>query len=174
MKSLIIYSSQTGFTKKYAEWLAESLECEAIDYDKAKTMTDDQFAPYDSLVYGGWANAGKIVKADWFLAKASAWKDKKIALYCVGAAKMGDPLMENTLSKLLNEEQKKYIKVFYCTGGIDYSKMKLSHKLAMKAYAAMLKKDKDPEKHAYGEQISGSFDATDRKYTEPILEYVRS
>ena len=71
MKSLIIYSSQTGFTKKYAEWLAESLECEAVDFDKVKTMTDEQFASYDTLIYGGWANAGKIVKADWFLGKAS-------------------------------------------------------------------------------------------------------
>ena len=28
MKSVVVYSSITGFTKKYAEWIAEDLGCE--------------------------------------------------------------------------------------------------------------------------------------------------
>ena len=28
MKSIVIYNSQTGFTKKYAEWISEAAACE--------------------------------------------------------------------------------------------------------------------------------------------------
>ena len=29
MKSIVVYTSKTGFTKKYAQWIAEDLGCEA-------------------------------------------------------------------------------------------------------------------------------------------------
>ena len=29
MKKLVVFKSSTGFTKKYAEWIAEELKCEA-------------------------------------------------------------------------------------------------------------------------------------------------
>ena len=30
MSTVVVYSSQTGFTKRYAEWLAEELGCQAV------------------------------------------------------------------------------------------------------------------------------------------------
>ena len=36
MKTIIVYSSQTGFTKRYADWLAEELGADAITLDEAK------------------------------------------------------------------------------------------------------------------------------------------
>ena len=172
MKSLVIYSSQTGFTKKYAEWIAEELGGEALAYETAKDKDADYFNAFDTIIYGGWANAGRIVKSEWFLAKTSAWKNKKVALYCVGAAKPDDERMANTLDKLLSDEQKTFIKTFYFIGGVNYEKMKLSHKFAMKLYADMLKKNKDPEIREYGKVISESFDSSDRKYIKPLIEYI--
>ncbi|MBP0976680.1 MAG: flavodoxin domain-containing protein, partial [Oscillospiraceae bacterium] len=118
MKALVIYTSQTGFTKKYAGWLAEELGAEAVDVNDVKKSPDSRFADYDTIVYGGWANAGKIVRADWFLNKAPLWKWKKLAVFCVGAAKAEDQNMKNALNKALDSEQKKYIGIFYLPGGI--------------------------------------------------------
>ena len=173
MKALVIYSSQTGFTKRYAEWIAEALGGEAAAYETVKSKEEDYFNAFDALIYGGWANTGRIVKADWFLAKTSAWKNKKVALYCVGAAKPDDKRMATTLDKLLTDEQKTFIKTFYFIGGVNYSQMKLSHKVAMKAYAGMLKKDKDPEVQEYGKLIADSFDASDKKYIQPLVDYIK-
>lgn len=170
MKALVIYTSQTGFTKRYAGWLAEKLGGEAVDINEVKNAPDERFATYDTIVYGGWANAGKVVRSDWFLKKAPAWKDKKLAVFCVGAAKAGDQNMKNALDRLLDSEQKKYIKAFYMPGGLNYEKLKTGGRLLMKAYAAMLKKK--PETQEYGELISKSFDIADQKYLEPLIEYL--
>ena len=42
MKTLIIYTSQTGFTKRYAEWIADRLQGEIIRLDELKTRTEQQ------------------------------------------------------------------------------------------------------------------------------------
>ena len=51
MKILVTYKSKTGFTKKYAEWIAEELGCEAKDI---KTITPKNVAEYDLVIHGGW------------------------------------------------------------------------------------------------------------------------
>ena len=55
MKTIIIYSSQTGFTERYAKWLADELSAETITLAEAKKKTDDYFNDADAIVYGGWA-----------------------------------------------------------------------------------------------------------------------
>ena len=57
MKIIVIYNSQTGFTKRYAEWIAEATgaDCLALSAAKAKNLAD-----YDAIIFGGWACAGNI------------------------------------------------------------------------------------------------------------------
>lgn len=38
MKNVVIYTSQTGFTKRYAEWIGEAAEAEAVDLAQAKKL----------------------------------------------------------------------------------------------------------------------------------------
>lgn len=52
--------------------------------------------------------------------------------------------------------------------------MKFRHKILMKMFTAMLKKDKDASKREMGEIISHSYDISDKKYIEPIIEYIVS
>ena len=40
MKTIIIYTSQTGFTKRYAQWLSEELAAELITLEDAKKKND--------------------------------------------------------------------------------------------------------------------------------------
>lgn len=51
--------------------------------------------------------------------------------------------------------------------------MKFRHKILMKMFTAMLKKDKDASKREMGEIIS-PYDISDKKYIEPIIEYIVS
>ena len=165
MKTVIIYTSQTGFTKRYANWLAEKVQGDILTIDEAKKKKDDFFAAYDAIVYGGWAMAGSVVQSKWFLEKAAAWKEKKLAIFCVGASPMENPDVETALHNLLTDAQREYIKAFYCQGGLDYSKMKLSSKLAMKAFVSMLAKNKNPSEseQKMAEMISRSYDISDEK-----------
>ena len=41
MKTLVIYTSQTGFTKRYAAWISEELNADIYDLKDVKKKTND-------------------------------------------------------------------------------------------------------------------------------------
>ena len=174
MKTLIIYTSQTGFTKKYAGWIAERMGADLLDLKEARKKEEGFFEPYEAIVYGGWAMAGNLVKSKWFLEKAPAWKDKRLAMFCVGGSPNDNPDVEVSLQKMLTDEQRLYIKAFYCQGGFDYEKMNVPSRLAMKMFVSMLKKKKDATEaeKTMAQMISSSYDISDKKYIDPIVEYL--
>lgn len=172
MKTAVIYTSQTGFTKRYAEWITEKSNADIFDLKDAQKKDASFFEHYDAVIYAGWCMAGKVVKSNWFFDKAVSLKGKKLAIVAVGASPNANPQVDAAMSALLTEEQKQYIKVFYCQGGINYDKMKLPFKLAMKMFANSLKKSKDAKQREQGEFISRSYDVSDIKFIEPIISYL--
>lgn len=174
MKNLVIYTSQTGFTKRYAEWLSARINADLLTIQDAKKKKTSYFDQYDAIVYGGWAMAGSVVNSKWFLQKAEEWKNKKLAVFCVGASPAETPDVAQNLKKLLTDEQRTYIKAFYCQGGLDYSKMNVASRMAMNLFASALSKAKNPSKQDkdMAEMISHSYDISDEKYIEPIVRYI--
>ena len=66
MKALVIYTSQTGFTKRYAQWIAERTGGDIFDLKEVQKKDRAFFEGYDSIVYAGWCMAGKVVKVAGF------------------------------------------------------------------------------------------------------------
>ena len=50
MKTLIIYTSQTGFTKRYAQWLADEMKADVYDLKNAKNKEEAFFDAYDAII----------------------------------------------------------------------------------------------------------------------------
>ena len=176
MKTLVVYTSQTGFTKKYAEWLGERLKADVLDLKDAQKKNTGFFDDYQAIVYGGWAVAGKLSKSKWYLGKAPSWKDKKLAVFCVGGSPNESPETKVALDNMLNDEQKKFIKAFYCQGGINYEKMSAGNRLTLKMFVGALKKKKNlsEKERTMVEMISSTYDISDKKYIEPIVEYLEA
>ena len=174
MKTLVIYTSQTGFTKRYAEWLACRVGGEMLEIKEARKKNEVFFEAFDAICYGGWAMAGRLVKAKWFLEKADNWKDKRLAMFCVGGSPNDNPDVEIFIQNALTEDQKKYIKMFYCQGGFNYEKMKPASKIAMKMFVSALKNKKNPteKEKIMAEKMSSSYDISDIKYLDPIVSYL--
>ena len=174
MKTLIIYTSQTGFTKKYADWLAQKTGGDLLDLKDAQKKNDAFFEGYEAIVYGGWVMAASVVKVKWFLNRAASWKGKKLAIYCVGGSPNDNPDVEVMLKNMLNDEQREYIRAFYCQGGFNYERMNAPSRLAMKMFVSALKKKKDPteEEKIMTEMVAKSYDISDEKYLEPLIEYL--
>ena len=55
MKRIVVYQSGTGFTAKYADWIAKDLGCEAKEY---KHVNPGELAGFDMVIYGGWIFGG--------------------------------------------------------------------------------------------------------------------
>ena len=172
MKTLVVYTSQTGFTKRYAQWLSDEMKADMYDLKEVQKKDDSFYSDYEAIVYAGWAMAGKVVKANWFLNKTTGWKDKKLAIICVGGCPGDAPECEAMMKGILSEEQSSYIKAFYCQGGFNYDKMNTASKLAMKMFIGSLKKKPDEKSKTMAEMISKGYDISDMKYIQPVIEYL--
>ena len=172
MKTAIIYFSQTGFTKQYAEWLAEEVKGDCIAFAEAEKK---EFSEYDAIVFGSWCHAGMIRKLSWFKEQLSQWKDKKKLVFAVGASPAENPELEEGLRKNFTDEEWAQVSVFYCPGGLRYENMKAGSKLMMKMFAKMMagKKNKTEEEKVMAEMIAKSYDISDKKFVLPMAECLR-
>lgn len=172
MKTIVIYNSQTGFTKRYAQWIAEAAGADCVELSEAKKKNMDE---YEAVVFGSWACAGGISKLGWFKGNVNKWADKKLIAFCVGASPMESPEVEAALKRNFKEPELAKVNVFYCPGGFNYEKMSAPSKLAMKMFIKALKakKGKTDEDEEMIKMISSSYDISDKKYIEPILDWLR-
>lgn len=169
MKTIVIYNSQTGFTKRYAEWIADAAGADCLELSAAKKK---DLSPYEAIIFGGWARAGRISKIRWFKENIDKWAGKKLIAFCVGGSPMDNPEIEQALKQNFKESEWEKINIFYCPGGFNYKKMSASSKLMMKLFTKMLnsKKDKTEAEQEMIKMISTSYDLSDKKYIEPILK----
>lgn len=170
MKAIVIYNSQTGFTKRYAEWISEEAACECVDFKKATKLDLNE---YDAILYGGWCMAGNVTKLSWLKNKMPALSaaGKKIIIFAVGATPAEAPEVQVAMDRVLTESEKTMAKVFYCPGGINYDKMNGPSRFMIKMLAKSLKSNKNATEDDLkkAELISTSYDISDKKFVEPII-----
>jgi len=172
MKTIVIYNSQTGFTKRYAQWIAEAAGAECLELSEAKKK---DLEPYGAIVFGGWACGGGIRKLGWFKGNLEKWAGKKLIVFCVGGSPMESPDIGPALKRIFTDAEWEKVNVFYCPGGFNYEKMPPSSKLMMKLFVKALqaKKDRTEAEKEMAKMISSSYDISDRKYIAPILECLK-
>lgn len=172
MKTVIIYHSQTGFTERYAKWLAEATGADCLTLAAARKTPLDA---YEAIVFGSWMCAGGISKLGWFRENLPRWTGKRLAVFCVGGSPMESPDVPIALARSCGGAAWEGVRAFYCPGGICYEKMSLPSRMAMKAFAAGVrgKKDKTDAERVMAEMLSASYDLSDRRCLAPILAYLR-
>ena len=127
---IIIYGSQYGTARKYAEELAKRTNIEIKNY---KDVTDiDQ---YNTVVYIGSLYAGGVLGMKKTLAKISQCQKKKIIIVTVGLADPADTentdKIKNSMKRQLSKKLYENAYIFHLRGGIDYSCLNYKHKTMM-------------------------------------------
>lgn len=173
MKTIVIYRSQTGFTQRYAQWIAEEVNGACVTVAEAKKL---DLSGYDAIVFGGWACAGGISKLDWFQKQLPALKSKKLAVFCVGGSPADSPDIPAAMERNRQALNCAAVELFYCPGGFNYEKMSAPSKLAMKLFIKVnqARKDKTPAEEEAFQMMSRSYDISDKKYIQPIIAYLKS
>ena len=127
---IIIYGSQYGTAKQYAEELARKT---SIDLKSYEDVTD--INRYDTVIYVGGLYAGGVLGMKKTLAKMSQCQSKKIIIATVGLA---DPMdtantnsIKNSMKRQLSNELYENAHIFHLRGGIDYSRLSFKHKTMM-------------------------------------------
>lgn len=163
MDTLIIYHSKTGFSQRYAQWLAEDLRCEAIPYQNRKSA---DLGKYGTVILIGGLYAGNMSGLGWL--KKQPLSGKRTAAVAVGCSPIDWPGQAESLEKLFGGTE---IKGFYCQGGLAYDRMGVVDRAMMAALRATLKNK--PEMKDMLDGISRSFDGSKREYLAPVVRWAK-
>ena len=76
--AIVIFQSKTGYTQKYAEWIAEELSCGLVPLNG---MTVEALEPYQMIIYGGGLRAGQVSGLKKLKKTAARQRKQKVDLF---------------------------------------------------------------------------------------------
>mgnify|MGYP002234570149 CR=1 FL=1 len=173
MRTLVIYYSKTGFAKRYAQWLEEDLACRCVPFSQRDSV---DLAAYDKVVFGSSVHAGGIRKLGWFKKQLPRLRGKRLAVFFTGAmppeehtveqcvAQKPDPGREAAGAGLLPVGRPE-LRGHGPRGQVD------DGRIPQKCWPG--KKDPSPEDRMAAQMVASSYDKAERKYLEPLEEYLR-
>lgn len=173
MKTIVIYKSKTGFTEKYAKWIAEELKCEVASIEK---VSKNNLKEYNLVIYGGGLYAGNIGGLKKIKKRLAENSQVKLVVFATGATPVGaEEVINTTWKSNLTEEELKTIPHFYMQSGLNYEKMGFFDRMMMRAFSKMLSKKEDKTAEEAGTQlaITKSHDISSREYITPLIQYVK-
>lgn len=163
MKRIVIYHSSTGFTKRYAEWIAKELHCEA---KALKKVSAKELAEQDRVIFGGWIMGNMIMG----LNKIKKYGVKNLIIFAVGSNQPLDEVKE----AIQNTNQLGSQPFFYMQGGIQFEKLGFIKRkmLGMVRNTIAKKEVKTPSDEYMLKALSGSFDALDQTQINALIDFV--
>ncbi|WP_446897108.1 flavodoxin domain-containing protein [Clostridium sp. LBM24168] len=173
MRTVVVYRSKTGFTKKYAKWIAEELSADIFEFTR---VTVDMIVKYDTVIYGGGLYAVSINGIKFITQNLDKIKGKKIVVFATGASPLREEVMTEIRDKNFTPEQQKYICFFYLRGGFDYSRLNIFDKLLMKLLKLTLrfKKNLTADEKGIIAMYAKSVDFTRKDNIKGIIEYIKN
>ena len=171
MNKIIIYKSKTGFTRRYADWIGEALNCEVVEY---KDFSISTIGRYDFIIYGSRIHAGRVdgLKKIKELIKQNP-KTNLIAFSTGGTPIEAIEVVDKIWRNSLTESELISIPHFYMQAGLNYEKMKFSDRLIMKTLSEIMgrKKDKNEAEAGCENAIVSSYDISSKEHIKPLIEH---
>ena len=173
MKTIIVYNGKTGFTKKYADWIAEELKCSILSYEY---FTKKVIEENDIIIFGSRVHAGKIEHLQKLKSQFVNKSNQKLIVFACGATpvfekKAIDKIWINNLS----ESEIKSIPHFYFQSGLNYEKMGFLDRTIMKTVAKLMskKQNKTNEEAGFTQAVQRSYDISFKEFIFPLVNCVK-
>jgi menaquinone-dependent protoporphyrinogen IX oxidase len=163
MKGIIIYKSNYGSTKQYAQWLTEETGYPAVDIKKFKKQDIESS---DVVILGSPVFADKPVITGFIQKKWNLLKNKTVVLYTTSGSAPDNPKHQNNFKSVFKSEMSEKIHYFPQGGRMIFNNLTPVHKLLMKLGARM---EKDPK---IREEMCKDSDFVNRNGLLPVLEYL--
>lgn len=159
----IVYTSNTGFTRRYAQLLADKTGLPAVSLDdsQAKKLSGK------GIIYLGWISASHIK------GYSAASRKYKICAVCgVGLCETGTMVEETRKATSVPEN----VPLFTLQGGFAAGQLKGINKMIIGALKKGLtdKKDRTPEEERMLQLVSGDSDFVCEANLESVLEWLKS
>lgn len=174
MKSIVVYSSKTGFTKRYAEMISKELGCSAVTLDVAKKQ---DLSSYNQLIYGGSLYASGVLGLKKIMGKINTSNFDKVVVFGVGATSYNEKLIDELILKNYPNGQPENHKFFYLRGGFNYSKLNTVDKFLMDMMKKSIEKknveDLTDDDRGLLDSYQNPVDFVSRESVEDILKYCK-
>lgn len=171
-RTAVIYKSQYGSTKLYAQWISEALDADLFDVAKVSDL-----GQYQTIVYGGGLYASGIIGSDFLVKNYEFLKEKRIVVFTVGLANPKLTDYTKITEKNFPPDMRKSIKIFHLRGAIDYKSINFKHKammsLLIKKVNKIDEKDRDEETKLMLETYGQTVDFMDKSTIQEIIDYCR-
>ena len=174
MKTVVVYKSKYGSTKKYAQWISEELNCDIFDI---KNITIDFLSEYDVIIYGGGLYA-EVINGLYIITKnISKLKNKKIIVYTTGITPLDirDYYDKLVYEKNFKTDETRKIKVFNFLGKMILEELSPVHRTALKSLKkimSMKEKPSDMEKLLI-KLCDADGDFSDKEAIKELVEYAK-
>jgi menaquinone-dependent protoporphyrinogen IX oxidase len=173
MRAIIIYGTQYGTSRKYADRLSELTGIESVDYSDVKEKST-----YDKVFYVGSLYAGGVKGLKQTVKKLPA--NTEYVIITVGLADPEDP--ENvsniraSVRKQVPEELFPKIKFFHLRGSIDYKRLNFKHRTMMAMLYRQVKKRPEDQLKAEDKMMLETYnqvvDFVDYNSLDPIVDLI--
>lgn len=171
--TIVLYQSKYGATKKYAKWLSETLNCNALE---TKSANIKDVVKYDVIILGGGIYASGIAGISFLKKNYSMLKEKKIIVFAVGASPYDEKSFTEIKEHNLKEDLKD-IPCFYCRGSWIESAMTMRDKALCKILKSVVSKkdpkDYEPWEAALADAMGSDADWTNEENLIPIIDYIK-
>lgn len=161
----IVYTSNTGYTEKYAKLLGERLELPAFSAEQADSLPEGT-----EVLYLGWLMAG-VVKGY----KKAAQRFSVAAVCGVGMGPAGSQDSDVRKNNAIPQE----VPVFTLQGGFDRTKLHGIYRFMMgvmiKVMGSSLRKkeNRTPEEDAMLEMVTNGGDFVDVRQLDGVIAWYR-
>ncbi|MDD7483125.1 MAG: hypothetical protein PUK85_03535 [Clostridia bacterium] len=161
----IVYTSNTGYTEKYAKLLGEQLELPAFSAEQADSLPEGT-----EVLYLGWLMAG-VVKGY----KKAAQRFSVAAVCGVGMGPAGSQDSDVRKNNAIPQE----VPVFTLQGGFDRTKLHGIYRFMMgvmiKVMGSSLRKkeNRTPEEDAMLEMVTNGGDFVDVRQLDGVIAWYR-
>jgi menaquinone-dependent protoporphyrinogen IX oxidase len=170
LKMIVIYKSESGFTKKIAQRIADELHADIIDI---KSIKKSDLSSYTTIIYGGAVHAQRIIGLNKAKAILKKLNKQFLVVFAVGSA-APDSFSIPVIKKHNIPEHAK-TEFFYFRGGYDKKALSLPSKIIMSIVSTLVFKNIQKRKPEFKDILAMMKDGGDYTQTEdisPLISFV--
>lgn len=173
-KGIILYRSKYGATNKYINWLKEETAFACVETAKADIKEVEKF---DTIILCGGLYASGIAGLSFLKKNFDRLKNKKLAVFCVGASPFDQKNFDEVRAHNLKEGLKN-IPMYYGRGAWNEEILSFKDRILCKMLRKAIEK-KDPSTYepwmlALMSAADQPCDWTDKTYLAPLLRYINA
>lgn len=174
LKTLIIYNSISGFTEKYAYWIAEDLECDCYELADIPAGAVEKC---NILIFGGSLHAVGIAGFKALQRRFPDLDSKTVYIFATGASPGREHIPGEIIEKNFSPKQKDSWNFYYFRGGFDFNKLDPINKFIMSLMRLKIRLTREerrsPDEKGMWAAFKKPVDFTDRKRIATLIEDVR-